>query len=84
MPYLATLSSIQRTLCHEQYCQQEAGVTGEPWKSSAPLMNLNSKRKVGADHTERELGAEKGQGAIFRAWAGNDHPGLTNGGAKWG
>lgn len=25
----------------------------EPWKSSAPPMNLNSKRKVGADYTER-------------------------------
>lgn len=30
MPYLTTLSSVQRTLCHEQFCQQEAGVTGNP------------------------------------------------------
>lgn len=34
----------------------------------------------GADQTERQLGAEKGQDAvIFRAWAKADHPGVTKG-----
>lgn len=33
----------------------------------------------GADHAERQLGAEKSQGVIFRAQAGADHLRVTKG-----
>lgn len=56
----------------------------KPWESSAPQLNLNSKRKVGADHAESQLAAEKGQGAFFKAWTGNDHPIVTKGRAEEG
>lgn len=68
-------------LGHEQLSQQECqGNLGD--LQHLGESKLNSKTKVGVgstDQAERQLGAEKNQGVIFRAWAVADHPGVTKG-----
>lgn len=92
MPYLVGHSiyshcQVLENLCHEQLRPTGTRDDGETLGIFSISVNLNSKMKVsgvgglggGADHAEWQLGAEKGQGVIFGALAGADHPGVTKG-----